>query len=571
MAEITYENKVIGAKWTAADANEVKNSVNDLYGTNFISTVFVETDGNDSSGAMGKPNKPFLTINAAINALPLTGGVVKIGFGDFNSPTVFKDNISFIGSGKPVPNWVLTNNTIESVVKTTYTAPTKLTGGTVLKGVFSCLLHNNVSIEDLGVDTGSEWCAAFNSGNAANALTIAGNPSALQTASAQNFGVTVRNVSAICKSASSAVHAMLFESLYDFHGENLSTYFGLNGIALKGIGGDIKGVDCHGHQSGGLILKANDYAYGIGINATNVYVTSIGTFDGGGIKLVGESSTLLYTKVTNFTVEDTIYGVYGEGSIDGLILQGGSIYNTQGNGIDLPAGCINFKLTEIEQKLGAIGVLVQGATSGAGNIANVTATSNTGRGFFISPAVAGCVITTANNNAVNNTGAGFHVANSVYGSNNINTGSGADVGAFLSLAYLKSEHLIPDGATITKNIGSTSKAYLAVYSANFLSNDNLFIGTTLAGKNIDIFHGGVQKGRFFNTSGNLLLQNGGTFTDIPSARLIINSTSQGFLPPRMTTTERNAIASPVAGLMIYNTTTNKLNVFTTVWEAITSA
>lgn len=34
-----------------------------------------------------------------------------------------------------------------------------------------------------------------------------------------------------------------------------------------------------------------------------------------------------------------------------------------------------------------------------------------------------------------------------------------------------------------------------------------------------------------------------------------DSTTQGFLPPRMTTTQRNAIASPPAGLSIFNTTT----------------
>lgn len=39
---------------------------------------------------------------------------------------------------------------------------------------------------------------------------------------------------------------------------------------------------------------------------------------------------------------------------------------------------------------------------------------------------------------------------------------------------------------------------------------------------------------------------------------------------KMTTAERNAIASPQAGLMIYNTDTNKLNVYTTGWEQITS-
>jgi len=55
-----------------------------------------------------------------------------------------------------------------------------------------------------------------------------------------------------------------------------------------------------------------------------------------------------------------------------------------------------------------------------------------------------------------------------------------------------------------------------------------------------------------------------------SAVLQSDSTTRGFLPPRMTTTQRNAIASPAAGLIIYNTTTAKLNVYTTAWEAITS-
>jgi len=56
------------------------------------------------------------------------------------------------------------------------------------------------------------------------------------------------------------------------------------------------------------------------------------------------------------------------------------------------------------------------------------------------------------------------------------------------------------------------------------------------------------------------------------AALTVTSTTQGFLPPRMTTTERNAITSPTAGLVIYNSTTNKLNVYTgAAWEAVTSA
>ena len=42
------------------------------------------------------------------------------------------------------------------------------------------------------------------------------------------------------------------------------------------------------------------------------------------------------------------------------------------------------------------------------------------------------------------------------------------------------------------------------------------------------------------------------------AEVEIASTTQGFLPPHMTTTQRDAIASPAAGLTMYNTTVNCL-------------
>jgi hypothetical protein len=44
-----------------------------------------------------------------------------------------------------------------------------------------------------------------------------------------------------------------------------------------------------------------------------------------------------------------------------------------------------------------------------------------------------------------------------------------------------------------------------------------------------------------------------------SAMLEVNSTEKGFLPPRMTTAQRDAIANPAQGLVIYNTTTDCLN------------
>lgn len=56
-----------------------------------------------------------------------------------------------------------------------------------------------------------------------------------------------------------------------------------------------------------------------------------------------------------------------------------------------------------------------------------------------------------------------------------------------------------------------------------------------------------------------------------AALLQLDSTTRGFLPPRMTEAQRDAIGTPPAGLMIYNTSTNKLNVYTTAWEQVTSA
>src|SRR3989344_312899 len=46
-----------------------------------------------------------------------------------------------------------------------------------------------------------------------------------------------------------------------------------------------------------------------------------------------------------------------------------------------------------------------------------------------------------------------------------------------------------------------------------------------------------------------------------SALFQIDSTTQGFLPPRMSTAEKNAIVSPAAGLAVFDTTLNKLNVY----------
>ena len=70
--------------------------------------------------------------------------------------------------------------------------------------------------------------------------------------------------------------------------------------------------------------------------------------------------------------------------------------------------------------------------------------------------------------------------------------------------------------------------------------------------NLDI-RCGVSTQIFLSTNGNVGI---GTATPVASAILDLTSTTQGFLPPRMTATQASAISSPAKGLILYSTDTN---------------
>ena len=64
----------------------------------------------------------------------------------------------------------------------------------------------------------------------------------------------------------------------------------------------------------------------------------------------------------------------------------------------------------------------------------------------------------------------------------------------------------------------------------------------------------------------------GTTSPVASALVEVNSTTQGFLPPVMTTAQKNAISTPAEGLIVYDVTLHKLCVrVAAAWETITSA
>jgi len=121
-------------------------------------------------------------------------------------------------------------------------------------------------------------------------------------------------------------------------------------------------------------------------------------------------------------------------------------------------------------------------------------------------------------------------------------------------------------------------------NSNNLSGNTLWIEPTYNFSNASIT-GTTVRGIYYNptltsltntthygihtTSGGAYIN---TATPNASAALQADSTTQGFLPPRMTTAQKVTLAATAAtGLMIYDTNLNKLCVYTGAgWETITS-
>jgi hypothetical protein len=68
---------------------------------------------------------------------------------------------------------------------------------------------------------------------------------------------------------------------------------------------------------------------------------------------------------------------------------------------------------------------------------------------------------------------------------------------------------------------------------------------------------------YISATGNILVN---STTENASAILQADSTTKGFLPPRMTTTQKNAIGTPAAGLQVYDSTLNQMSYYNgTTW------
>ena len=148
----------------------------------------------------------------------------------------------------------------------------------------------------------------------------------------------------------------------------------------------------------------------------------------------------------------------------------------------------------------------------------------------------------------------------------------ANRGTLFATSALDGLSLMADGAAadIRFHVGSSSattssriRGSIDVSGDWRIGNSVTSANTRLAVKGVDsLSTSSVQEWQ--NGSGGTLmkLNNAGSLglgigTPDASAIIDITSTTKGILPPRMTTVQMNAIASPATGLMIYDTTTNQ--------------
>lgn len=123
-------------------------------------------------------------------------------------------------------------------------------------------------------------------------------------------------------------------------------------------------------------------------------------------------------------------------------------------------------------------------------------------------------------------------------------------------------------ATLVNN--STFIGYNAYPLANNQTNQ-IAIGYTAVGLGSNTTVIGNSSTLSTGLYGGVSIGTGSLFAAVPSAQLEVISSSKGFLPPRMTGGQMNAIGSPASGLMVYNTDSLSYCYFDgTVWNKIGS-
>jgi len=197
----------------------------------------------------------------------------------------------------------------------------------------------------------------------------------------------------------------------------------------------------------------------------------------------------------------------------------------------------------------------------------ITSAGNVGIGPGV--ALANSILTLQKSITGSSTSAGIYnpstIQSDVTGAANINwTNASTAASAFTLVTlrhYIAAQNTIGAGSTVTNQYG-----FVADASLTGATNNYGFVSSIPAAANrYNIYSSGTADNYFAGSVGV------GTTAPNASALLDVQSTTKGVRMPNMTTAQKNAIASPAAGLMVFDTTLAKLCVYTgAAWQTITS-
>lgn len=233
-------------------------------------------------------NKPYIkyaddyaNLTDAINATP-QGGTLILGNTSYTGKiSITRDNINIIGSKMPGFHATLD----------------QLSGGTIINGSF-VIDGNNISIRNLGIDSGTAQCVALNSGSPMEGLIMHD-----IGASVLNFNNTVENVIAIVK-ANTTMHALLFEGLANSTFRNVHGKGGDFGVVFKVS--DSNATDIFGYESRttNVYIKSDSYAPCLRSNFNNINSLSS--------VIIGTQPVAIHASTSNmFDINVSNINIYG--------------------------------------------------------------------------------------------------------------------------------------------------------------------------------------------------------------------------------------------------------------------
>ncbi|WP_318371676.1 hypothetical protein [Enterobacter sp.] len=206
----------------------------------------------------------YASLKEAIAAIP-SGGTVYVPVGKFRSGhwntsetgNMSTDNIRILG--EKMPMWD--------------TALRKLTGGSVIQDRFICFA-NNLSVENIGFDTGKDYIDATYPGIDTTKSThpdggtwdafVFGAPAANV---AQKRNLYMRNVVGLMYNSQAIGHAVLTEGYTGGRLDNIIGIYGYHGAIVKGCDVFATAIYTYGQSANGLIVKADQFS-----NCGNVWV-----------------------------------------------------------------------------------------------------------------------------------------------------------------------------------------------------------------------------------------------------------------------------------------------------------